>query len=327
MNGKISIIMYHYVRDLEKSRYPEIKGLNYALFIEQLEYIKKHYYFIKVQDIFNAINTGDCSNIPQNSVLLTFDDGYIDHYTNVFPVLDKYKIQGCFFPPAKAIENNSVLDVNKIHYLLAAVKDKNKIVEKIMVIINNYKKEYKLKDGEFYFKQYAKESRFDSKEVVFIKLMLQKVLPLELRQIALDKLFKQYVTKDEVAFSKELYMDMEQLRCLKRNGMYIGSHGYDHCWLNTLEPKEQEKEINLSLKFLRNIGVNTDAWVMCYPYGGYSDSLLEYLKKNGCKLGLTTQVNIADLANNNFLTLPRLDTNDLPKDRNAKKNKWTLQVI
>ena len=30
--SKLYIVMYHYVRELQKSRYPEIKGLEYALF-------------------------------------------------------------------------------------------------------------------------------------------------------------------------------------------------------------------------------------------------------------------------------------------------------
>ena len=35
---KLTIIMYHYIRDLKKSQYPRIKGLDIHLFKEQLEY-------------------------------------------------------------------------------------------------------------------------------------------------------------------------------------------------------------------------------------------------------------------------------------------------
>ena len=39
----ISVIMYHYVRKIKNSRFPEIKGLETELFREQLKFLKKHY--------------------------------------------------------------------------------------------------------------------------------------------------------------------------------------------------------------------------------------------------------------------------------------------
>jgi len=34
--------------------------------------------------------------MPDKSVLLNFDDAYSDHYMNVFPIVDKYRLQGSF---------------------------------------------------------------------------------------------------------------------------------------------------------------------------------------------------------------------------------------
>lgn len=109
--------------------------------------------------------------------------------------------------------------------------------------------------------------------------------------------------------------------------MYIGSHGYDHYWLNTLSRGQQSKEIGLSLEFLKKIGCNTENFAFCYPYGAYNESLLSVLKENGCSLALTTQPGIANLSKEDPLILLRLDTNDIPKDSLAKPNKWTLEVI
>ena len=38
--------MYHYVRDLRNSRYPDIKGLDIDLFKEQVDYMRKNYNII-----------------------------------------------------------------------------------------------------------------------------------------------------------------------------------------------------------------------------------------------------------------------------------------
>lgn len=317
--------MYHYVRDLKHSRYPEIKGLPVSLFKEQLIYIMKYYKIIKMEDLIEAVKYN--KELPENSLLLTFDDAYKDHFEFVFPILDELGIQGSFFPPAKAIEEQEVLDVNKIHFVLASVENKKQIVFDIFSMLDEFRKEYSLESNEYYFNKLAEDDRFDTNEVIFIKRILQRDLPEKLRNMIVNSLFNKYVSKDEGSFSRELYMNTDQLKCMKRKGMYIGAHGYDHYWLNTLPKDQQEREIELSLEFLKKLGCQVKEWVMCYPYGTYNDSLLSLLKGSGCILGLTTQVDIADLDNCYPLTLPRLDTNDLPKDKNAKPNAWTLKVI
>ena len=46
MNSKVTIIMYHYVRDLKHNRYPDIKGLDVKLFKEQIVFLRKNYNII-----------------------------------------------------------------------------------------------------------------------------------------------------------------------------------------------------------------------------------------------------------------------------------------
>ena len=148
---KLTIIMYHYVRELPFTRYPKIKGLLESQFKEQLNYIEKYYQFVTVDDCINALNSD--ANFPTNAILLTFDDGYIDQYTTVFPILQDRGIQGCFFPPAKAILENKVLDVNKIHFILASVSNVDDLIQDIYFYLDKYRAEYSLESNEYYFRE------------------------------------------------------------------------------------------------------------------------------------------------------------------------------
>ncbi len=318
--SNLTIVMYHYVRDLTNSRYPNIKGLDISLFKEQIYYIKKHYTFVTMEQVINSINLEE--KLPNKSVLLTFDDAYIDHYNNVFPILDKHKIQGSFYVPVKAIMEHTVLDVNKIHFILASVENKTDIVNDLMILIKNYQAEYNLKNFEHYYEKLAKSNRYDTSEVVFIKRLLQVELIEELRIKITNYLFERHVGMSENAFSRELYLNKEQLSHMLRSGMHIGNHGYNHYWWNHLTKEEMNKELDLSTDFLHELGVDMTNWTACYPYGSYDEQSINMLKDRGCKLAVTTEVDIATTHKNTRLTMSRLDTNDLPKDRKSDPNDW-----
>ena len=231
MEKLCSIVFYHYVRELPYTRYPQIKGLLTSQFKEQLVYLERYYQFVTVDDCINAIYfDGD---LPSNSILLTFDDGYIDHFKTVFPILESKGIQGCFFPPAKPVLEYKVLDVNRIHFILASALKIHDLLQDVYGCLDKYRSEYSLESNDYYFSKLAKAGR-DTKEVGFVKSMLQSELDETLRSLILDELFRRYVSNDEEAFSRELYMSIDQLQCMNRNGMYIGSHSYNHYFLNTL---------------------------------------------------------------------------------------------
>lgn len=301
--------MYHYVRPIKGSRFDRIKGLELSEFLNQLCYIKKNFTPVCSKQVMEALTVG--VPLPSNAILLTFDDGYIDHYHNVYPHLVDANMVGCFFPPVRAIRDGVVLDVNKIHYLLAVVEQKDLIITYINDAVTKERSCWNLKTDDFYQKIYGVANRFDTADVNYIKRMLQVALPLPLRKRLLDELFRSYVTIDEHSFSCELYMNEQQLKEMMLCGMDVGVHGYDHIWLNKINSAEQEVEINLSLQFLEDIGRRKTDWIMCYPYGGWNDSLVSLVAQKGCVFGLTADFGVADLKNNNRYLFPRIDANDI----------------
>lgn len=323
MSSKLTVVMYHYVRDLQHSRYPAIKGLDSRLFVEQVEYLRRHYVPVTMEEVI-AASRGEGGGLPEKAVLLTFDDGYVDHFTTVFPILKNRGIQGSFFAPIKALTENKVLDVNKIHFILASGRSTAEIIAALRPMVEAYRAEYDLESFDAYYARLAVANRFDTAETIFIKRLLQVELPLAVRRPVVDRLFESLVGMDEGTFSRELYMTREQMQCMVESGMHIGSHGYDHFWLNSLSRAEQEQEISRSVSFIRDIYGSRyrGDWTICYPYGAYNEDTLSLLSAYGCAAGFTTAVRIADLSVDSVYTLPRIDTNDVPKERTAQTNDW-----
>ncbi len=310
-SAPLTIVMYHYVRDLSATRWPTLKARDVAAFDGQLNWLAGQHEVVGVDRIIAAARGGD--PLPANAAWLTFDDGYAEHFDLVMPRLAARGWQGSFFVPARPIREAHVLNVNKIHFLLATLSDPADLIAELRRLVDAARDgQRELPSWDNYVARYMGECHLDTPEVLFIKLMLQIGLPEDLRSKICTALFARFVTSDEAAFASELYMSVDQVRAMTAAGMHVGSHGWRHDWLSSLTRAEQEQDIDRSLHFLRDMGADTADWVMCYPYGGYNAETLSLLRERKCALALTTRSGPADLACDPLLELPRVDTIDLP---------------
>ena len=309
INNKLTIVMYHYVRPIKGSKFPGIKGLELDGFKRQLDYLIKNFNIISTEQVINASKR--LSLLPDNACWLTFDDGYKDHLKYVMPELLKRNLHGAFFPPRVAIEEDQVLDVHLTHHILSCAVD----LQQLVFSLNAHCIDQGIPENNInaYYDEYAVPNRFDNDDTIYVKRMLQHVLPEQLRTSIAHKMVEEFVGLSVAEFSSELYMSVNDVRELINNGMYVGSHGSMHYWLDKISAEEQEKDIEQSLKFLDSVGASTKDWIMCYPYGAYNDSTISLLESVDAVLGLTTEVRVANLTSDNPCKLPRLDTNEFPQ--------------
>ena len=307
--NRLYISMYHYVRDLSHSRYPEIKGMSVEAFKQQLDFFEANFNIIRMEDVIEATASG--KSLPDNALLLTFDDGYADHFDYVFPILSNRGHQGSFFIPGKTFTVHKLLDVNKIHYILAAA-DITELYKDVLNLMDFYRgKEFDYPETKELLEEYEVASRLDPKEVIFVKRMLQTVLPEKVRGIISSDLFEKYVGISEEKLAYELYLTEDQIETMKNHGMFIGLHGYDHYWLGNLETEQMKQDISMAKEALSKY-IDPKNWVMNYPYGSCNDKVIDYIKSEGATLGMITKVDIADLDRDNPFMLPRLDCIDFP---------------
>lgn len=311
VNSLVTIVMYHYVRPISKSRYPFIRGLELHEFEGQLDYIERNYTVISAAELVRGVRTG--KPLPDNALLLTFDDGYIDHFQFVAPALQRRGMSGLFFPTSGTVEERQLLDVNKVHFLLSSIKDIKTIVRSLEDFIEASRDEFDLPPLVDFRDRLWFANRFDPPEVIYVKRMLQFALPQLLRSRIASYLFSKYVSRDEATFADELYVSIDQLQSMYERGMEIGSHGHGHHWLNSLSVNDQALDIDRSLQMLDLVGIPRKDFYFCYPFGGYTEDTVKILAERDCSAAFTTRAVIASLANDEILELPRLDTNDLPK--------------
>lgn len=95
---RVPILMYHYVSPLPEDADDIRTDLTVSpeLFSAHMRYLTESgYETISLYRLYNALVAG--TPLPAKPVVLTFDDGYIDHYGYVLPVLREFGFTGTFF--------------------------------------------------------------------------------------------------------------------------------------------------------------------------------------------------------------------------------------
>lgn len=307
----VTLVTYHYVRPLAGSRFPSLKALDLEAFEAQLDFLARNYQFVTMDTVMAVFN-GEPVDLPPNPVLLTFDDGYADHFRYVFPRLFDRGISGAFYPAAVTAIDRQILDANRVHFVLASIGDPDALIEMIEAGVEAGRDAHQLWTIEQYRAEFMTASRFDQPRVAYAKRMLQFVLPDRLRRTIADAAFQRFVTKDEPGFAEELYLGAAELRTMRANGMHIGLHSDRHVWLGKLSREEQAAEITGSFRVLEVLDSPPRNFSFCFPYGDYNRDTLALLDDFGCALALTTRPAVASLSDPRF-EVPRLDTNQLPR--------------
>lgn len=308
---RLTVVTYHFVRPIAAGPYPRLKGLEPERFEAQIDYILRRYVPVSAAQVVRAA-TGEGS-LPDRAVLLTFDDGYTDHVRYVLPVMRSWNISALFFPVAQSLLERRVLEVNKIQFVLA-VADIAGVVAAVEQDVDEARSRFALRSADEYRTTWWKASRFDGPEVVFVKRMLQIALPGELRTQIVDRLFRTYVTADETSFANELYLSIGDAKKMLDAGMTIGPHGDRHVRLSTLSRDAQADEIDGALRILDVLALPRRGFCYCYANGDRNADSEALLASRGCAAAFTTEPHVAVLAADRRLSLPRLDTNDIPCD-------------
>lgn len=99
----LPILMYHSITNVgEKGN---ILTLSEDIFKRQMQYLAKHnYYVTSLRKVAQMIKEGE--DISNNWVVLTFDDGYRDFYSQVYPILKERQFNATVFVIVNSLEKN-----------------------------------------------------------------------------------------------------------------------------------------------------------------------------------------------------------------------------
>jgi peptidoglycan/xylan/chitin deacetylase (PgdA/CDA1 family) len=291
--------MYHYVREGAA-----VPARTTGEFERQLDHFAREYTVVGCADVL-------AGRLPDDACLLTFDDGLVEHAEYVAPALERRGFTGCFCPAGRSTLERRPLDAQKTQFLLAASRDHTALGRRVLDLVAAARTEFDLPTEAELRRRNTPAHAYDRPETVLVKRLLQDGLPDPLRSRILDELFADLVDDDEGAFAERVYLTLDDLRSLRRSGMTVAAHGYEHRRLGLLDEEAQQLEIARSRELLAAIaGEEPSGWAFCYPYGSRDSTSARLLAEAGCALAFTTDPRRV-APDDDLLELPRLDTNDV----------------
>jgi peptidoglycan/xylan/chitin deacetylase (PgdA/CDA1 family) len=310
VNPSLHVIMYHYVRDLPNTRFPKIKGMLIREFREQLALLTDRYEMATLESALEFIQ-GNYRPV-RDLCLLTFDDGFKEHYCEITPLLMDGGIQGVFFLITSCLEGSHVAPVHMNHFLMAALDFKeyrSAFLSRLADVDPDWNNRTDVA-ASLAQRMY----RWDIPEVASFKYLFNFVLDFSVRDRILKDLFEEKI--DEVqSFAQYLYVNAEEARKMQAAGMIIGGHSHQHKPLAALADEELYSDLTTCWRLLLEHLQPQSFWPFCYPYGqkdSFNDTTIAALKQIGFACSFSTESGINPPAMDTF-TLRRIDCNDACK--------------
>ena len=290
-------ITYHYVRP--ENRYlPYARYLKLSNFKQQLDYFEQQFGFDSPHNLGRS----------SGKVLLTFDDGLIDHYLYVYPELKARGLSGLFFISSGPYFTSRLLDVHRLHVILGQQSS-----QYVLNVIND------LIEPEIYTRAewqsielMTYRGRNDEPEKLTVLRLLNYVLQPAERQSIINHLAARFIP-NEAELVTQFYLHPEQIREMQANGMMFANHTASHLNMAGLPHDEQFQEIHSCHEFLKALDINQPC-LYAHPYGGplsYDHNTAQILNDTGYEYAFAVEardINRADWQNNK-MTLPRYDCN------------------
>jgi peptidoglycan/xylan/chitin deacetylase (PgdA/CDA1 family) len=302
------LVMYHYVRDPDP-RQPGIAAISTADFAGQVEHLLRHYEPLEPDALVAAVRDGTA--IPDGFVL-TFDDGVRDHYDNAAPVLDRHGLHGIFAPVGLPYLHKRVPFVQK-NQLVRGRLGEDGVADAFVAAAEELAPDVPGIIASAPIGDY----RRGSEKYLRFKYASNRLIPREVSERIMNRLFAEHVSDDEAATAGELYMTEGEIIDLRRRGHSIAGHSILHPSLPQLDEAEQEREIGAAKGWLELLLDEQVAWFN-YPYGDHDERSERACERVGLSIAYSTRPPIDWVSLEERFRVPRVDTVFLPVSPDAE---------
>ena len=257
-NANVHLLAYHRVSDACDSFLPPMP---IKMFETQMAYLAT---YCNVLNLDEAVERIKAQDVPDDAVVVTFDDGYADNYIHAFPILKRLSIPATIFLPTDVIGTGRVLWHDQVFSALS--KSKVPLLEGFP------------ENGSRFSLRTLQDKRRaqDSISLYFRSLDVPR------RCHEIKRLFGLLAFSMNFGSSR-VYLDWSEVKAMQSHGIGFGSHSVTHPILSFLSETEAREEILESKRLMEKmLGIRVKSFA--YPSGrrqDFSEATKDLLRESG----------------------------------------------
>jgi len=258
--GRTAILRYHSVSTVADGTHlcldPGL-AVSPEHFDRQCAYLARHYRVISLDDAVDCLTRG--MTLPAKAVALTFDDGYLDNFTQAFPILARHGLSATFYVTTDCIDNRALLWTGLLRFVIFTTR--------VPVLETREPLAFRLPLG----------SDQERREAFTKLIVTMKNIPTA-RRLALLESVRVAGGISDLSPLGSIMMSWDQVREMHRNGMTFGAHTLSHPNLPNAAPEEARREIAGSRDALAE-QIGEPVRHFSYPNGRGSAHLTDAIKQ------------------------------------------------
>ncbi len=211
-------------------------------------------------------------NIPDDSLVITFDDGWIDFHNAAYPILSRLKVPATVYLTTGFVSSKCSYWQERLNKLLLQLLANKKMFLEKDNIVSILEIDLKLKDLI---------SKSDGKPIIFKFINY-------LKKFTNDKILK--TISDIEAFLKESsimisedrhrsFVSWDEVNGINQPDISFGSHTVNHPILTNEQASAIENEICNSKEIIEK-ETGRDVFHFCYPNGNYNDEIRKIVSES-----------------------------------------------
>ena len=278
---RLTIVTYHRVTERAIS---ELKHSLPFLFVStnsfrlHLDFFKRHYRLMDFARLSSYLNNGE---VPPNSLILTFDDGYRDNLLYALPLIKKEGCPWVLFLATGLVGSGGRCWWDGMYSALTRLREFESqdrlppLPEDLLGLYREFKK---------------------GPAALFARL---NGLPEGRMEKLLESAWRAIPGHEEKITGENKFLhwtDIEKMAGL----MEFGSHTHLHVNLKGVDRRRAAQEIGISKRILEE-RIGKKVLAFSYPAGGHDDELVARVESAGYRFAVTTEPGINDLKNPHLL--------------------------
>jgi len=295
------VLMYHRVlNDRERARswsHPAII-VSRSTFERQMQVLSRRLRVLSAAEFQACLEAG---RFEPNSCLVTFDDGWIDTYTEAWPVLRRHGFPALVFLPSAFIGTGEVFWQERLGNLLGRVVARAQKDQAFATHARGVLTPFTL-DAALEI-----EDSDNGREAIMNLVRRNKrdhTWDPDAAVHAVSGLVANVADGDGV----DRFIDWNQATEMMRDGVTFGAHGESHRLLTTLAPEDVTREVHTSRSSLeRQLGRRPS--MFCYPNGDWNGSIARAVGEQFA-LAFSTRRGHVDPKRENRLAIRRINVHE-----------------